>query len=199
MFWKIKNTIKEFIDERRYRKQRKKNGYAVCDLWGMDYWFSELLPRMLKDMKNRKYAYSELEYEEVNSLPEKFIDNCKEEFLKNFEDIDKFDYVKDGFVREYIIISRIEYCFREYYNWLSKEFELNKYYEEHSKDLDRRFHWDAERDGKHYIEIDEPDTEESKELDKLYNEEQTRLLEHYTKLKNEGLKLFVKYFDYLNY
>lgn len=58
--WKLR----EMRNERKFRRQRAKKGYADCDLWGIDDWFLNIIPKMLRDLKEYKDSYPTLWQEE---------------------------------------------------------------------------------------------------------------------------------------
>jgi len=49
--------LKAAADERRYRRQRAKRGYAACDLWDMRHWFVRTVGPMLRDMSKNPVSY----------------------------------------------------------------------------------------------------------------------------------------------
>lgn len=51
--------LKEAHSDRRYRRQRAKQGWAVCDLWDMRDWFVKTLKPMLREMADRLVSYPE--------------------------------------------------------------------------------------------------------------------------------------------
>lgn len=73
MFRKLKN----FFDERKYKKERSKKGYGYKDIWSIDYWFINIMPRMLQEFKDNLHGFPielELQYCKDNNL--NFDDYC---------------------------------------------------------------------------------------------------------------------------
>ena len=44
-------------EERRFRRERAKKGYCIRDLWAMDDWFTDIIPKMLREFKEKKWCY----------------------------------------------------------------------------------------------------------------------------------------------
>ena len=58
--WKLR----EMRNERRFRRERAKKGYCIRDLWAMDDWFTDIIPKMLREFKEKKWCYPSLWQEE---------------------------------------------------------------------------------------------------------------------------------------
>lgn len=64
----ITERIKDFFQERRYRRQRAKRGWSVKDTWNIDYWFLNILPQMLEYLKEHHIGFPvDIQREYVNS------------------------------------------------------------------------------------------------------------------------------------
>lgn len=53
LYYKIRNTIREFRYELRTRCQRFKRGYAWSDVWDMDVWFMNTVKPMLIHLRDK--------------------------------------------------------------------------------------------------------------------------------------------------
>ena len=52
LYYKIRNTIRDFIYDLRTRCQRFKRGYSYVDVWDMDSWFMNLAKPMLTHLRD---------------------------------------------------------------------------------------------------------------------------------------------------
>ena len=66
--------IKKLFRELKNKRQRAKKGYADSDLWNLDYWFLDIMPRMLKQFRDTTDSAP------VFSIPGATIDNCHEKW-----------------------------------------------------------------------------------------------------------------------
>ena len=48
--------IKEFPQDVKHVYQRARKGYSYRDVWSIDYWFMEIMPKMLEDLKKSKHG-----------------------------------------------------------------------------------------------------------------------------------------------
>lgn len=149
--------------------QRANKGYCFRDLWGIDMWFIEIMPNMLKELKERKMGYPVYfnSEEEWNAVLDETIQCFKE---ANSE--------TTTFVNPY----EEEYCKKILPIWVSQfsntEVSDTGYYTL-----------------KHINEMDVSD--ELKELDKKYYEKEIEKDKYINDNKKKALELFVKYFDSL--
>lgn len=56
--------IKEKLFSFKMRCQRFIRGYADIDVWSMDSWFIELIPKMLRQLKETTHSYPNIFYTE---------------------------------------------------------------------------------------------------------------------------------------
>lgn len=49
--------IKHIPRALKYRVQRAFKGWAPCDTWNIDCWFMEVMPQMLRYLKENKHSY----------------------------------------------------------------------------------------------------------------------------------------------
>lgn len=209
IIWKLE----EFNFNRRMAKQRKKKGYSDCDCWNMFGWFQETFPKMIRDLRDMKHGAPELEFEEVDNFPIKWIEEQSKILLKQKkekdygEEIDLFGKNKI-FDRWWFILSRIAYCLEE--SDENSTTEINEYYEEYNrqvwgdeKELEKlsvkefmnKF-WKvekADKNGKplmYSLKTNKPDSE----LDKKYWEREKEICKYREKMKDEAFDLIKKYF-----
>ena len=85
----IYNNIKWFI-------QRGIRGYADCDIWDLDYYLSEILPRMLKQLKKNQHILPTWKDGESEEVAQKRWDSYINKMINTFEtakQIAESDYV----------------------------------------------------------------------------------------------------------
>ena len=165
--------IKDFMFNRKMKKQRYKRGFADEDCWNLDCWMTETLPKMILHLRDMKNNYPDLPFEEYYTLPPEW----KEIELKKYNKKQKEDGYSENenssFTKWYIILTRIAYCleeadkFKEMYNSYEKEFH--------------RYFWSI-------------DVKCSKELRDKYYQEEERNWKYKEDMKNEAMDLIKKYF-----
>lgn len=60
VYWTIRSVFRKINDKRwdlKYRIQRFKRGYADVDLFSIDCWFLEIMPRMLDEFNDVSFGY----------------------------------------------------------------------------------------------------------------------------------------------
>lgn len=60
ILWRIERIIdipKDFYREIKYFIQRGRKGYCDRDLWGIDEWLSDILPKAIREFKKHNYGY----------------------------------------------------------------------------------------------------------------------------------------------
>jgi hypothetical protein len=174
--YRIFDNIKEFPQYVKHIYQRAKKGYSYRDVWSIDYWFMEIMPEMLTDLKKTKHG-----------VPQQFIDSESDEDFekgkKNWEET----------------LDRMIFCFREM-NDDACSME-NEYADEYRKQRDKPnegkpfkdwFIPCGERDGEQLYRLNEGEVEP--ELAENYHNKILEIEEYKDKMKNEGLELFSQYF-----
>lgn len=94
LYYKIRNTIRDFIYDMRTRCQRFKRGYSYGDVWDMDSWFMRTVKHMLihlrdhgigipnklyiQDVENERELWENTLTEMVNCLDMMDEDNVRE-------------------------------------------------------------------------------------------------------------------------
>ena len=51
-----KYMIKDFFRDIKWRYQRAKRGYADIDVWDIDYWFMNIIPKMLTQLRDTTHG-----------------------------------------------------------------------------------------------------------------------------------------------
>jgi hypothetical protein len=61
--WYLWQTLKDFPRVLKARHQRATRGWADCDVWSMDSWFMNVVPDMLRRLRDTPHGYpSEFEH-----------------------------------------------------------------------------------------------------------------------------------------
>ena len=168
--------IKELPQDIKHIYQRARKGYSYRDLWSIDYWFMEIMPKMLTDFKKNLHG-------------------CPAQFV-NREDGTKYQDVENGMKDWEEVIDRMIFCFREMNDdtcSMKNEFE-----DEYFKQWNKGKFWedrfisceDDEHKGCHRLDTGEIEPE----LDKNYHKKAIEIEDYKDKMKSEGLELFNKYF-----
>jgi hypothetical protein len=172
--------IKEFPRDLKHWYQRAKKGYSYRDLWSIDYWFMEIMPKMLADFKKN-----------LHGCPSQFTTHADG---TKYQDVDK------GMKDWETVIDRMIFCFTEMHeNTCSMK---NEYEDEYHRQLHQP------NEGKPVKEWFIP-CEDTYKGEKLYRwnggnvepdlkenwyKKVLDIEEYREKMKNEGLELFCKYF-----
>jgi len=162
--------IKEFPQDIKHIYQRARKGYSYRDLWNIDYWFMEIMPEMLTDLKKNNRG-------------------CPMQFIDGESDAD----FENGMKKWHDILDRMIFCFREMNddtcsmkNEYEDEFFKQRY---EGKSFEDRFV--KNEDGQTYSLIE---GNVDPELQENYHKKTLEIEEYKDKMKNEGLELFSKYF-----
>lgn len=86
----------------KHAYQRATKGYSNMDLWDVDYWFKDIMVRLLTDFKNNNQGYPS------NMTPDEW-DNILDEIIHSF---------KEGNKDSCSLTNNYEH---EYNNWLGKQ------------------------------------------------------------------------------
>ena len=169
----------------KWKFQKMKKGYCDQDIWGMDYWFFEQFPKMLRELRETKHGVPFYTFPEVDQFPKGWlrdeIKNLEKWKLKNGYDGGKVNIYDGNTDSEYpnpdrwwIIISRMIWCFER----ANPDFELpNKYWDEI---------WDE-----YYCKNNNENI--PKELHQKFLKQSERNADFREKCKNEGIELLKTY------
>ena len=92
-------AIKELCDERKYRRERAKRGYATKDLYDMRDWFVRTVRAMLRDIEKKLVSYpDELSEEEWRAM-----------LLRMAHLLDVFDVWDDSIARKELGIEKYDH------------------------------------------------------------------------------------------
>lgn len=168
--------VKEKFFDFEMRCQRFRKGYADVDVWSMNDWFQEILPRMIIELRDMKQGAPEEKFEEVDNFPLLWVsEQCeillKQKKKKGYEkEINLYNGRDKIFDRWWLILSRIAYCLQE--SGDNQTTEINEY---------DKLIWE---------EKIKPDSELRK---KWYNRE-LEISNYRNKMKDEAFRLLKKYF-----
>ena len=186
--------IKRYGRNIKHAFQRIKYGYCERDVWSIDWWFLNVVPNMLEDLKETTQGYP------VSP------DNFSQALIGTgaSEEVDE-----EGMNRWKDILSEMIFLFRE----ANEETCTlkNKYEKEHcaaSKEFDEKYGQFGERlktaeekaeekrkgSYRMYMLSDMP---EYKEISDLYCDESRKIAEYRDDCKNKGLDLFKEWFWHL--
>ena len=171
--YRIFDKIKEFPQDVKHICQRARKGYSYRDLWSIDYWFMEIMPKMLTDFRKN-----------LHGCPTQFINREDGTEDQNFE---------TGMKEWEDIIDRMIFCFREMNddtcsmtNEFADEYNRQRFEGKSLKDM---FVKNEDRDTYSLVE-----GKVDPELEDNYRRKIHEIETYKDKMKNEGLELFCKYF-----
>ncbi len=200
--WYKKDLKRENINDKLYRwrmnikyiYQRAKYGYCDRDIWSIDYWFLEVMPGMLQQLK-----------ENTDSYP------CTADFpahavfgTKSQKDIDT-----EGMQNWHDILSEMIFLFKEAnedtcsrknkfeekYNKAQAGFEAK--YGLFGEKLKTEEDKEREKDTRSHIVYMLGDAPEYKEISDLYFDEQKNIEKYRDECKDKAFVLFAKWFWHL--
>ena len=170
--------IKEFPSDIRHVYQRAKKGYSYRDLWSIDYWFMEMMPKMLTDYKKNLHG-------------------CPAQFTTN-DDGTQHQDIEKGMKDWEAIIDRMILCFKE----LNEDTcsMKNEYEDEYFRQCygDGKSAFDCfvpdreDENGEKLYRLETKDVEPA--LEENFRRKNIEINEYREKMKNEGFELFNKYF-----
>jgi hypothetical protein len=171
--YRIYDKIKDFPHDIKHWYQRATKGYSYRDLWSIDYWFMDKMPKMLLDFKKNLHG-------------------CPSQFTTN-DDRTEYQNVEQGMKNWEVVIDRMIFCFTEMNEDTcsqKNEFEDEYHRQLHTKDYFEPC--DKNNEGKKLFRWVHGDVEP--ELEANYWKRQRELEDYRDVMKNEGLDLFKKYF-----
>jgi hypothetical protein len=179
-FYRIYYKIKEIPNTLKHLYQRAVYGYSYQDLWSIEHWFMEMMPKMLRDFKKNLHG-------------------CPAHFTVR-EDGTEYQSFEQGMKEWEAVIDRMIFCFTEMNEdtcSMKNEFE-DEWHRQISKP----------REGKKVKDwFEQCDTDESgaplyrmiqgevePELERNFRKKQKEILDYQNTMKDEGLDLMKKYF-----
>lgn len=165
--------IKEKLFSFKMRCQRFIRGYADIDVWSMDSWFIELIPKMLRQLKETTHSYPNIFYTEDGKRV-----NYIEHITRGIEDDNK---PEDEFVEWQNILEEMAHHFDEANE--SKCSQVNEYEDE----------WFNRYTTEEFIE--KLKSGESTELDKKHLKREFELEEYRQENLKAGLDMFKDWFN----
>lgn len=174
-FCRIRMRIEDKIDKFKWRCQRFKRGYADIDVWNMNDWFIDIIPRMLKDLNDDLHG-SPME------LTEKQWRAILAKMIKCFNDASEENCSKKN---------KYEYAYRAMWDTFSDM------YGEFGHKLPRPL--DGTKPGPQYQTLSPAskvvNRKDWQSLTKKYLAEEKKIYAYRKKKEDEGLKLFAEWFD----
>ena len=177
----ILGVFRQLLDDLKYSFQRVRYGYCERDLWSIDAWFLDVMPRMLEEYRDTRHGSP----------------------LINENDRDNDEVIKKTWDE---IVNRMIFLFRE----ASEDTctMINPYEDEiHSArdDFTKRFGFfgeklmtDEEKENAEKTRLHAwhsvSELPEYKEMCDKYFEEDRKIAEYRVKCKDEAFELFTKYF-----
>jgi len=175
--YRIFDKIKEFPSDVKHFYQRAKKGYSYRDVWSIDYWFMEIMPKMLTDLKKNKHG-------------------CPIEFTHNEDGTEK-DFEK-GLNEWENILDRMILCFKEMNEdtcSMKNEYEDEYFiqcYGEGKSAFDCFVPFREDENGEKLYRLETKEVEPV--LEENFRRKNIEINEYREKMKNEGFELFSKYF-----
>jgi len=78
--------VKEKVKHVKWKVQRAKRGFSDCDVWSIDYWFIDVMPKMLSQLMENSNSCPELD-EEGNRIEYGSAKESEEVYVKRWKDI----------------------------------------------------------------------------------------------------------------
>lgn len=192
---KIIIKFKEYLFDKKQRKQRKQKGFSDSDCWSLNYWLGDTFPKMIRNLRDMKNSYPMCKFEEVDNFPKDWLEleiNKMNEVFKS----QHYDASDELFNKWYLILTRIAYCLEQTNDELVKI--VNEYEDEYNKQVwgDLSFKnllipIKLENNTNAYkLNTNEPDDE----IRKKYFEKEDEIAKYRDDMKNEAFDLLKKYF-----
>ena len=167
------SKIKDFMFNRKMKKQRYKRGFADEDCWNLDCWMTETLPKMILHLRDMKNGSPDLSFEEYETLPPEWKEAEIAKYNQKQKEKGYSESENSIHTKWYIILTRVAYCleeadkFKEMYNPYDKEFH--------------EYFW-------------KKDVAIPAELKEKYYKAEEENQEYKEKMKDEAMDLIKKYF-----
>ena len=127
----------------KVRFQRFCRGYSYGDCYNLKYWFSETLPKMIKELRDRGMGYPAAnKFEEVDNFPVEWIKEVSNKIIKSKvkNNLDEELNLQDGFDRWHLILTRISWCLEETERDIENEY-WDEYFYKQYEDKKYRDKW----------------------------------------------------------
>ena len=206
---KLPYKMQKAIFERGYRKERAKKGYCCRDLWAMDNWFLNLIPKMLREFReySKTEAYpmslfdeewfeenkdrcSEVGIHDVDFFHNNYYENLSDEQQKFYNEMDKYNEKK-----WFETLDRMIFLFEEASEeTCSKKNPYEKEYMDFiSSTIPNKRRTNKELRERKKNPPPERDEEADSKMQKMHFEEELKLEEYRKQCKDEAMALFTKY------
>ena len=134
MFWRIEKLYYDTKLKIRRFFTRGIKGYDKSDLWDIDSWFIEIMPRMLREFKAQNNGHPcELTMEDWNNILDRMIycfeeaDDVKCSQQNEWEDTFEIDSIMDYNDNSFHLIAHPQ---ENWEKWTERDLEISKYREE---------------------------------------------------------------------
>lgn len=192
---KIITKFKEYLFDKKQRKQRKQKGFSDSDCWGLNYWLGDTFPKMIRNLRDMKNGYPMCKFEDVDNFPKDWLEletNKMNEVFKN----QHYDTSDELFNKWYLILTRIAYCLEQTNDELVKI--ANEYEDEYNKQVWGNLSFKnalipiklGDNTNAYKLNTNEPDDE----IRKKYFEKEDEIAKYRDDMKNEAFDLLKKYF-----
>ena len=183
--------IKRWGRNIRYAYQRVKYAYCDCDVWSIDWWFLNVVPNMLEDLKNTTNGYPD----DPDDFSQALVG-----IGEPAEDDDEGMLKWKDTLSEMIFLFREankDTCTRE--NKYEKEYkqalaEFKKKYGVFGEGLKTEEEKAEEKESGSYRWYMLSDVPEYEEIDRLHSEEAQKIQEYRNECKDKGFDLFKLWF-----
>ncbi len=183
--------IARWVRNIKYCYQRIKYGYCDRDVWSIDWWFLNVVPNMLEDLKETTHGYPR-EFEEVTmeSLGTDSQDEVDEARMQKWRDTlsemiflfrearDDTCTRKNPYEAEY---DEVQEEFSKKYGFFGERLKTKEDLEEEEKIRTSRLYFPG-------------DVPEYKDISEKYHNEWRKIMDYKAECKEKGLNLFNKWF-----
>ncbi len=178
---KIFGVLRQFVDDLKYTYRRARYGYCECDLWSIDSWFLDIMPRMIEEHKATRHGSPLLNEADLNN---------DEAITKAWDEIlDKLIFLFREASED--TCTKVNPYEAEFYR-ISEEFR-ERFGECGEKLMTDEERHEAEYGHSHRVHFAD-EVPEYKEICDKYFDEDRKIAEYRVKCKDEAFELFRKYF-----
>lgn len=187
-------TKKEIAFEERMAKQRAKRGFSDRDVWSIEYWFSETISPMLKQLAKKKHGFQMLDEKGEFTHKDKLSEEDYKTFDKRWTDmLLHMAFLADEMSEENCSMKN-PYDKDFHRIWRAFEKKYGSFGEKLLTDDEKK-----ESQEKGYTKCYMPDEdpihgEEYRKIMDLHSDYEKKIAEYRDKCKDEFFALFSKYF-----
>lgn len=196
IFYRIKDFFENIPLNIHSFIQRGKRGYADTDLYDLSYYLENLISQTISQLELTTIGHPIDEFKEVDNFEAQWVDENFKEIVKNLQ---KRGYnngdngITDGLIRYRLILRRIAWDFKEQDYWNCSE--ENEYSDEYNDQLSPQLKQLENEPDEYEVVTQKVD----KQLNKKFYKREKEIEKYRKERKQEGFKLFNKYFESLWY